>query len=204
MPTRSSSPSYLQPYLSAAEKYGSGFGTLLWASPKTQAVRFKALLASIDVHGRSVVDVGCGRADLLEYMLSRGRFPKSYVGVEAVDALATAAEKKQLPSCRIVRGDFVLVPALLDLGADVLMYSGSLNTMDDDCFYNCIRTAYAMARHAVVFNFLASPFLAASSHLTWHRPEDVLGFARKLTPRFKLADDYLRGDATMTLWKLPL
>ena len=35
-------PSYLLPYLTAASKYGSGFGTLLWASPKTQAVRFRA------------------------------------------------------------------------------------------------------------------------------------------------------------------
>jgi hypothetical protein len=201
VPMLSTSPSYLTPYLSASQKYGAGFGSLLWASPKTQAVRFKALLSAIDVHGRSVIDVGCGRADLLEYMLSRGRFPKSYIGIEAVDALAMAAEGKRLPNCRIVRGDFVKQPELLESGAEILLYSGSLNTMDRECFYKCLHTAFAAASHAVVFNFLSSPFLAASSHLTWHKAEDVLHFARGLSSNVKLFDDYLRGDTTVIIRK---
>jgi hypothetical protein len=199
----SQTPGYLKPYLSASEKYGAGFGSLLWASPKTQAIRFKAVLAAADVHGRSVLDVGCGRADLMEFMLGRGRFPKSYVGIEAVDALANAAEARRLPNCRILRGDFVTDPSLLNVGADVLIYSGSLNTMDRDCFFSCLEAAFAAARTAVVFNFLASPFLAASSHLTWHKPEDVICFARGLSRRIDFFDNYLRGDATLAIWKDP-
>jgi len=199
--TLSKIPAYLKPYLSASQKYGAGFGSLLWASPKTQTVRFKALLAAIDVHGQAVLDVGCGRADLLEYMLSRGRFPKSYTGIEAVDALAAAAERKRLPNCRIVRGDFVREPELLEVGAEILLYSGSLNTMDRDCFYACLASAFAAATHAVVFNFLSSPFLAASSHLTWHKADDVLHFARGLSRRVGLFDDYLRGDTTVVIRK---
>jgi hypothetical protein len=199
----SSVPLYLKPYVSASEKYGSGFGTLLWASPQTQALRFKALLQAVDVHGKNVLDVGCGRADLLDYMLSRGRFPRSYTGIEAVDALATAAEKKRLANCQIVRGDFVEHPEFLEVSADVLFYSGSLNTMDADRFYNCLGIAFSAARQTLVFNFLASPFLAASSHLTWHKPEDVLHFARGLSRRVGLFGDYLRGDATISMWKEP-
>ena len=34
---------YLLPYLRAAEKHGSAFPTLLWASPQTQSKRFDAI-----------------------------------------------------------------------------------------------------------------------------------------------------------------
>ena len=66
---------YLQPYLKAAERHGAGFGSLLWASPETQAARFGAIERLGRLHGKSVLDVGCGRADLLVYLLSRGVRP---------------------------------------------------------------------------------------------------------------------------------
>jgi len=194
-------PSYLEPYLSAARKYGSGFGSLLWASPKTQAIRFRALLNAVDVHGLTVLDVGCGRADLLEYMMGRARFPRSYIGVEAVDALAAAAEAKRLPNCKILRGDFVSDPSLLSRGADVLLISGALNTMNRDCFFESLKSAIDAAGRVVVFNFLSSPYLAGASHLAWHRLEDVLSFCRGLSPWVEHQTDYLPGDATVAVWK---
>ena len=54
-------PPYLAPYLRAAERHGAGFDTLLWASPRTQEVRFDALRRAAPVGGRTVLDVGCGR-----------------------------------------------------------------------------------------------------------------------------------------------
>jgi DNA-binding MurR/RpiR family transcriptional regulator len=40
-------PSYLQPYLQAASRHGATFGALLWASPKSQAARFHALVLGL-------------------------------------------------------------------------------------------------------------------------------------------------------------
>jgi hypothetical protein len=197
----SDAPSYLEPYLSAARKYGAGFGSLLWASPRTQAVRFEALLKLVDVNGQSVLDVGCGRADLLQYLFRTDRFPASYIGLEAVDALALAAEAKCLAGCRIIRGDFVLNPRLLQQDADVLLISGALNTMEPGCFYQCLGTAIAAAKKAVVFNFLSSPYLAGASHLTWHRVEDVLSFCREFSSKVSCRSDYLPGDATVCVKK---
>jgi hypothetical protein len=194
-------PSYLSPYLQASRKYGAGFGTLLWASPKTQASRFKALLSAIKIDGLAITDVGCGRADFLEYIYNQQIFPRSYAGIEAVEALALAAERKQLANCRIIRGDFVQQPDLLQTQADVLFYSGSLNTMDTPAFYRSIEDGFRAAQKAVVFNFLCSPFLAASSHLTWHPPQEVMDFASRLSPRVKLLDRYMRGDATVVIFK---
>jgi SAM-dependent methyltransferase len=194
-------PTYLQPYLDATKKYGAGFGSLLWASPKTQAVRFAALLRATECTGKVVLDAGCGRADLLEFMLGRAVYPMRYLGLEAVETLAAAAEKKRLPNGRIVRGDFVSDPRQLQVDADVIFFCGSLNTLDEGAFYQSITHAFSAARHSVVFNFLCSPQLAASSHLTWHQPEAVLAFVAKLSDHVRFWDDYLPGDGTMAIRK---
>ena len=195
-----SEPAYLKPYLSAAERYGAGFGSLLWASPRTQAVRFKALMAAVDVAGRTVLDVGCGRADLFDYMVKQQVYPKRYVGFEAVETLAAAAEAKGRPGSTIVRGDFVRDPAALAaVGADVVLISGSLNTLDEPTFRATVRAAFAAAGQALAFNFLGSPALAGQPHLTWHDPATVVAAAAELSPSVRLWDEYLPGDATVLI-----
>lgn len=194
-------PSYLRPYRAAAQAHGAGFGTLLWASPQTQAVRFEAIRRMADMNGQSVLDVGCGRADLLEYLLAQGVRPADYIGIEAVDELAAAAEAKRLPRATILRSDFVAEPARLFVGADVVVLCGSLNTAADSVFYPTLARAFDAAAETLVFNFLCSPMLAGRDYLHWRRPEDVTRFARMLCADVATLDDYLPGDMTLRLRK---
>lgn len=194
-------PSYLQPYRAAAKAHGSGFGALLWASPQTQAVRFEAIRRMADMNGQSVLDVGCGRADLLEYLLAEGVRPADYIGIEAVEDLAAAAEAKRLPGATILRADFVAEPARLFVGADVVVLSGSLNTADDSVFYPTLARAFDAAAETLAFNFLCSPMLAGREYLHWRRPEDVTRFARALSGDVATLDNYLPGDMTVRIRK---
>ncbi len=199
--TDESEPAYLKPYLAAARRFGSGFGSLLWASPRTQALRFDALIraAGADaLRGRRVLDVGCGRADLLDHLHRRRVDPGRYVGIEAVEDLAAAVERK--PAAAVVRGDFVRRPELMAAaGADAVLISGALNTMDAGDFYRSVRSAFEASGVVLAFNFLSSPALAAAAHLTWHRPADVRAFAATLSPDVGYWDDYLNGDATVAV-----
>src|SRR3954468_23327877 len=122
---------YLLPYLRAADKHGADFPSLLWASPQTQAARFDAIQRLGCPHGKSVLDVGCGRADLLDFLLDRGVRPADYVGIEAVEDLARAAETKhrRMNDVSIIRADFAREPLRLFVAADVVIFSGSLNTI---------------------------------------------------------------------------
>src|SRR2546423_741814 len=104
-------PDYLQPYLSAVQRHGDGFGALLWASPRTQAARFDAFTRLCELDAHSILDAGCGRADLLDFLLSRSIRPDHYTGLEAVAALADTAESKRRPNSLIVRADFIAEPA---------------------------------------------------------------------------------------------
>src|SRR5437868_2395141 len=127
---------YLLPYLRAADKHGAEFPSLLWASPQTQAARFDAVARLANLHHKSVLDVGCGRADLLDFLLDRNVRPSDYTGIEAVEDLAAAAEAKRrrFGDLRVVRADFVREPLRLFVAADVVVFSGSLNTIEDEAF----------------------------------------------------------------------
>jgi len=197
---------YLIPYLQAAERFGDGFGSLLWASPKTQRARFDAICGAFSPAGKSVLDVGCGRADYLPHLIERRIHPADYTGIEAVETLVVAAKERlaklsQTVPARIVSADFVREPARMFVGADIVVFSGSLNTLDDTEFYETIRRAYDAATEAVVFNFLCSPFLAGREWLYWRSTQDVLSFARLLPGSVQMRDDYLRGDCTICIQK---
>jgi hypothetical protein len=192
-------PSYLSPYLTASQRFGGTFGALLWASADTQAARFAALVRGRSPRRQSVLDVGCGRADFLDFCIARGLTPADYIGIEAVGPLADRAAEKS--GATIIRADFVKQPAAMFVAADVIYFSGSLNTLDDPLFYATIRRAFDATAHVVVFNFLASPRLAAADYLHWRRADEVMDFARTLSSDAVLINDYLEGDATVAICK---
>jgi SAM-dependent methyltransferase len=202
-PSQKPTPDYLAPYVQATALYGAGFAALLWASPETQEARFDAAARAYDVAGKALLDVGCGLGDFHQFLISQGIRPARYIGLEAVPALADAAERRGLPNTTIMRGDFVRHPTVMSVGADVVFFSGSLNTLGRTEFYATLRHAFHAAGEALVFNFLNSPALAGRSYLTWHTSRQVLSFARGLTGQVRLIEDYLPGDCTAVLEKQP-
>jgi hypothetical protein len=194
-------PGYLQPYERAAREHGAGFGSLLWASPTTQAARFQAICRMVDLNGRSLLDIGCGRADFLDYLSARKVDLLSYTGIEGVEALANAAREKRQARAQILHADFVAQPEHMLVGADVALLCGSLNTMNTTQFYATITRAFEAAKELLVFNFLCSSQLAGATYLTWHRTSDVMEFARGLSERVRKLEDYMPGDCTITVAK---
>jgi SAM-dependent methyltransferase len=197
---------YLVPYQDAARQFGDGFGALLWASPNTQRVRFQAIRDAISPAGKSILDVGCGRADYLAYLLETNCLPADYVGIEAVEALYERAVKEAAASAprvpaRIIRADFVQEPARLFAGADIVVFSGSLNTLEHEQFYQTLARAFDAAAQALVFNFLSSSMLAGQRYLKWRRIDDVLQFLRPMSSDIRVGSDYLAGDCTMCVLK---
>jgi trans-aconitate methyltransferase len=197
----SEAAAYLEPYRRAASRHGERFGSLLWASPKTQAARFDAICRLADMHARRVLDAGCGRADLLDFLLNRGVEPAEYIGIEAVDELVAAAMRKRLPRARIIHADFVREPNSLKVAADVVVFSGSLNTLEPTQFYHCLKQGWQAAGQVLVFNFLAASHIASAQWLTWHGVGDVLAHIRQFSNEVRMLDDYLDGDCTIALWQ---
>src|SRR5207253_10804325 len=108
---------------------------------------------------------------------------------------------RRLPDASVVRADFVREPARLFAGADVIVFSGSLNTLEEADFYGTLRRAFDAAAEAVVFNFLCHSYLAGADYLRWRRPNDVIAFANTLASDVHTLDDYLDGDFTVAMRK---
>jgi hypothetical protein len=194
-------PTYLQPYSRAVKRHGADFRALLWASRRTQEQRFEALAHVADPTGLTILDLGCGRADFLDFLVTRGTPPKKYFGLEGVRELAEAAENKNVDNSRIVIADFVREPRRMQVGADLIYCSGALNTIETDDFYLTIRNAFAAAKRAFVFNFLSSSLLAGTNYLRWHHPRAVLKFCRSLSEDITRHEGYIEGDCTIAMKK---
>jgi SAM-dependent methyltransferase len=194
-------PSYLEPYARAVKRHGAEFRALLWASRRTQTLRFQALVHLQDPTGLTVLDIGCGRADLLDFFIERDITPRRYIGIEGVRELADAAQKKQLPNARTICADFIRSPDRMRVGADVIFCSGALNTVDDEAFYLTLRHAFDAAEKALVFNFLSSSLLAGTNYLRWRELRDVMKFARTICNRVEKHDGYIEGDCSIAMRK---
>ncbi len=196
-------PFYLTPYLEARRQGVKGFHALLWSSREGQRLRFEAIARGVALAGRTILDVGCGRADLLAYLLAEGIAPAHYTGLEAVPEAIRSARRRRFERCRIVEGDFVRDPGTMAVGAEVVIFSGSLNTLTRPQFYRALTAAWAAAGRALAFNFLSSRFWCGEDWLTWHRQQTVLAFCRSLGGEPRAEAGYLPGDCTVVMERRP-
>ena len=194
-------PFYLYPYHEARLHGAKGFDALLWSSRAGQRVRFAAIARICPLAGMRVLDVGCGQADLLGFLLEQGIEPAHYTGLEMIPASVRAARRKKYERCEILKGDFVREPEKLAVGADVVIFSGSLNTLPGPPFYRALRAAWKAAGSALVFNFLSSQSWAGENWLHWHRRKNVLAFCRSLGGAVRFDESYLEGDCTVAIRK---
>ena len=210
---------YLEPYEKATREMGAGFESQLWMSKDAQRTRFEVLAQVARFKDRIVADLGCGVGDLPIFLHEHApdQFPKSYIGIEGVEAMAEHA-RARIVEAGVSRtvfdvGDFVADESLPDMlvndaGVEVFVFSGSLNTlsMPDamdvlDEFWHALKSA---KRGTLVFNFLSDRHNAdrtpASAPAVRFDPADMLDWALKRTPIVQLRHEYLKGhDATIVM-----
>lgn len=211
--------SYLQPYEDATRRQGPGFESQLWMSREAQDTRFGVLCDLGRFSDRIVADLGCGVGDFPVYMQAHrpGTFPKSYVGIEGVHAMAEHARERikgeGIGRTLIEVGDFVADESLPDLlvndaGAEVFVFSGSLNTLSMDRAQGVLARFWdALARSGrgtLVFNFLSLRHntlqTPANPPAVRYDPVSMLTWALDRTPLVQLRHEYLKGhDATIVM-----
>ena len=210
---------YLEPYEKATREMGAGFESQLWMSKEAQRTRFEVLVQVARFRDRVVADLGCGVGDLPMYLHEHAsdRFPKSYIGIEGVPAMAEHA-RSRIAQAGVDRamfdvGDFVADGDLADMlvndaGVEVFVFSGSLNTLDIrraqgvlESFWFALKRA---DRGTLVFNFLSDRHnperTPAAAPAVRFDPADMLDWALQRTPIVQLRHEYLRGhDATIVM-----
>lgn len=151
-----SDPSYLTAYREAAREHGSEFAATLWASEATQQLRFKVFSEVCYLPGKRILDAGCSRGDFAAYMARREIDYERFIGVDAVCEVIDYAQTRNLPRADFYCGDFVARPRLLTTGQpQVVVFSGSLNTMALDTALGVLEAGWGAASQTLLFNFLS-------------------------------------------------
>lgn len=203
-------PDYLAPYADAVKTYGASFEATLWASKEKQGGRFAIIASMADLSGRVIVDAGCGLGDLAAFCEERGIQYGRYIGLEAMPGMVGAAREKGLAEARFEESDFAADTAVFDRlsksdGTDLVVFSGSLNTFDQDAAFEVVARAFRSSREGVVFNFLSAknheknPIDPAPAKR--FEPSRMLELALGLTPKVLFRQDYFDGhDATIAMF----
>jgi len=213
----SSEPAYLKPYADATRAYGARFESLLWVSEDGQRRRFAVLAGALHIAQARVADCGCGRADLLTYLLDHASVPAHYVGIDGVEAMVRAGqeviERRAAGIGRCERGDFVADAALFARlveqdGINTIIFSGSLNTLSQRQAEAVLERAFAALSPGGVlaFNFLSSlhtrPGVREEGPARRFTTLAMLRTALEQTPLVRFWHDYLGGhDATIVMRK---
>ena len=209
---------YLDPYRDALRVHGPSFEATLWMSRQKQRQRFRIFSKMTDFTGRVVLDAGCGLGDLAAWFLERGIDYGAYIGMEALPEFIEQARVRALPETRFVLADFVGDADAFDSVShaqhrfaeiDLVVFSGSLNTLSEEEAWEVVLRAWRVAQEGVLFNFLSSrdhqpPRMPRTQPSPARRFDPVALVARALevTPRVALRHDYMGGhDATIAMFK---
>lgn len=203
--------SYLTPYRRAVESFGPSFEATLWASREKQIERFRVMCEMFDFTGRTILDAGSGLGDLALYLVEQGTRFGRYIGIEGVEEIVAKAQTLGLPEAEFHAGDFVSDERIFTRhtdrhGLDVVVFSGSLNTLQADDARRVLERAWVAADEALIFNFLSArhgnPDAIDSGPAVRFDPLAMLDWALAITPRVRFRQEYFDGhDATVAMFK---
>ncbi|HKI59956.1 MAG TPA: class I SAM-dependent methyltransferase [Mariprofundaceae bacterium] len=179
--------------------FGYAPESLFWGSRGVQKVRFKALAGIGIAAGDSLLDVGCGFADLYSWLASHD-LPVTYTGIDLSPEILDRA-KELNPELQLLQGeifDFDWPPQTFDW----VFLSGTLNwDLKDEGEHvrRVIRRMFRLCRSGVAFNLLDARDFDARHlvELSAYEPEEMLAFCSQMTPDCCLRSDYLGGDFTI-------
>lgn len=197
----------------AIEDRGYDATALFWQNRQVQQCRFEVLWQLISqhrvfqsslTHPLTILDVGCGFADLAEFLSSKCTHIE-YIGIDLSPDMIFAAQC-QHPKLRLLQGelfDFDWPNAHFDF----VMCSGALNEVVDPAetagryARSVIERMVALARYGVSFNLLNRhhQWTASRPDLQSFYPQEMRAFCQSLVPNITLRDDYLENDFSLYL-----
>lgn len=200
---------YLDAYRDAQDDFGNDFRVTLWANTRSQEQRFKVFTQMCYLPGKRLLDAGCSRGDLADYLVRQKIEYAGYVGIDGLPEVVDYANRRGLPRAEFHAGDFVADPGLLSIGKpQVITFSGTLNTMGDDMAMTLLHAAWEACSETLLFNFLSSRSstdrkqeLGPARRLD---PLKYLDWAMQRTTAVQLRQDYFKSghDATIKMCKV--
>ena len=200
MPFEADNQKVRQFFESLLAQHGDSKRALAYGSQRSQEGRFHALVQIGNLNSATVLDVGCGFADLYDYILAR--FPvRHYTGCEISPKIAEVANRRHpgldVRVCDILtweteeRFDYVLGTG----------FNCVLTGNNEAMIYAMVRRMYALCRRGVSVGMVSDYQHAKHESTYYASPEALFSFCMNLCGRVALRHDYLPHDFTLYLYK---
>lgn len=180
--------------------YGANSSYALgWRSDNDQQIRFAALTQIAPLDGKTILDAGCGYADLFSYLSERCAIGH-YYGVEQIPELLDVAISRygHLPGTQFISGSFLSWELPM---CDYVFASGSLNYSSSDpaFIYKAISKLYSCCNEGLAFNLLG--MVSAPGLLAAYAAEDILGYCNTLSKKVVFDNSYADEDFTVLMYR---
>ena len=194
------------------EAHGYQPQALYWSSQEIQLIRFKKLSEILPRNQAcSLLDVGCGFADLSAYLKQQG-FQVDYTGIDLSEDMIRSAGF-QHPGVQVQQGDvFDFNPESQQF--DFVLLSGALNEVVETELEGTeqfqgryakavIRKLYDSCKYGVAFNLLdaRNAWVASRPDLQSFQPEDIAGYCKTFAHNVSWQDGYVDNDFTVFLYR---
>lgn len=177
------------------------YGILGWESEEAQNLRFDILLSKVKLDGKTLLDVGCGTGNLLEYARSKNINIK-YTGVDILNKMIEKAQSKQLGA------DFIYVDIFgnnifKDKSFHVIYTSGIFNLNlgnNREFLNNALALFFRLSTEKVVFNLLHCGSPDREDKYFYFHPDEVreiLDGYSGILKKVEFVEAYLKNDFTV-------
>jgi len=192
-------------YESTLESGGDCGQKVGWRDAKAQNLRFQIMSRIInDVSFDSVVDLGCGTGDLLEFLRTRG-WTGSYQGVDVSPSMVAEC-RLRFGRDRFAQFEVSTSPSR----AEVIIASGIFNVCLDNSYDDwnaycrqAIGQMWRVSSKAIVFNMLSidSDITRQRSGLAYMDPSEWLAYCRTLSRHVRFDQAYGQFDFTIAVFQ---
>jgi SAM-dependent methyltransferase len=194
---------YVERYERRLREHGHSPEALGWGKLGREHVRFQVVADVVaDVDATSVLDVGCGFADLYGHLVQQGWVGR-YSGIDIVPGLLAEARQRH-PALDLQEADIAAYEPADDF--DVVVASGVFNARlrSDDNREHITRSVermYALCRRAICVDFL-STYVDFQQPDGWHTdPAWALELGRGLSKRLRLRHDYMPFEFALIVYR---
>lgn len=179
--------------------FGYSPKALYWTSRGLQKVRFRVIAGIGIAAGDSLLDVGCGFADLQSWLLGHG-LQVDYTGIDLSPEIMQGACERH-PDAKLLCGELFDFDFAIR-SFDWVVLSGTLNWQLNDAgdyARRVIERMFALCRYGVAFNMLNARHreMQALHELVAFEPDEVMAWCRAIAPDCRVRTDYLDNDFTI-------
>lgn len=184
-------------------KHGPTIEALAAGTRERQFLRFDVLRAIGDLRSRSVLDLGCGFGDLLNFLAEQEIEVSEYWGIDINPKLLERAREVHVGrrfECR----DILREPP--DEGSvDYVLSSSAFNNAfghadNYEVVREVLRVCHRAARRGVAINLMTDYVDFRSPEAFYYSPERIFSIAKSLCRRVTLRHDYPLFDFTIYLY----